>query len=103
MIFKMPHPNIIRVRDVFKSKGELGTTFEYLGKTTLLDLINQSDHAFSEKECLDLFAQVALAFKMVHENNIMHKNVNLDHLLVKETESKAKIVKLAGFSKLRIM
>ena len=35
IILNMPHPNIIRVRDVFKSKGEIGTTFEWLEGDTL--------------------------------------------------------------------
>jgi serine/threonine protein kinase len=30
LLLRVPHPNIIRVRDVFKAKGDIGTTFEFI-------------------------------------------------------------------------
>jgi len=51
IILRMPHPNIIRVRDAFKSKGEIGTTFELIEGPTMA--VKMQDGKMTEKVCLD--------------------------------------------------
>ncbi len=54
MLLRMAHPNIIRVRDVFKSKGELGTTFDYIEGGNLGTLIKEKG-PLPEADCLKFF------------------------------------------------
>lgn len=66
-LFRLIHPNIIRIRDVFKSKGEVGTTFEFCDKKSLFAEIErrmeEEEGPMTEEECMKLFVQIALAFK----------------------------------------
>ena len=55
----MPHPHIIRVRDVFKSKGEIGTTYEWVEGQTLKDKMKEGK--MEEKESIRIFVQMCLA------------------------------------------
>lgn len=66
-LFRLIHPNIIRIRDVFKSKGEVGTTFEYCDKGSLFQEMEnrkeEEEGPYSEDQAMIIFVQIALAFK----------------------------------------
>ena len=101
LLLRVPHPNIIRVRDVFKAKGDIGTTFEFIKGGTLGAKLAVTG-PLKEADCINYFTQIALAFKEVHDMPAFHKNISTEHILVDETEA-GPILKLTGFSKLRSM
>lgn len=67
MLTRVPHPNIVRVRDCFKQGNQVGTVLEYLDTSSnLLSLIKestQSDTLMTERDCMNFFVQIILAFK----------------------------------------
>jgi len=97
LLLRMPHPNIIRIRDVFKSKGEIGMTYERIEDQTLKEKMMTR---MSEAECIQTFVEICLAFQMIHDNKVMHKNVRPDHFLIEKDTGRVKVI---GFSKLREM
>ena len=99
ILLRMPHPNIIRIRDVFKSKGEIGTTYEKIEGKTIKERLSDGVK-IGEKECIKIFVQMMLAFQMIHENKVMHKNVRPEHFLLDDATG---LLKTIGFSKLREM
>jgi serine/threonine protein kinase len=48
---------------------------------------------------MKIFVQVALAFQVIHKNDILHKQISPDHLLM--SDSQGTKVTLTGFSDLR--
>ena len=59
MLTRVPHPNIVRVRDCFKQGNQVGTVFEYLDSTNNLSALiratTQSGTNMTERECLNYF------------------------------------------------
>lgn len=52
---------------------------------------------------LDLFAQMACGFRVLHDAKIMHKNIDSTHFMIKSTPSGKNVLKIIGFSELREM
>merc|ERR1712063_151088 len=88
-----------------KSKGEIGTTFEYLNGGTLKQRLKERSTGYTEAEARRLFVQLALVFKEIHGNSIMHKNIDNTHVLFvgAEGQEDGDFLKLTGFSNLREM
>ena len=51
ILLRMPHPNIIRIRDVFKSKGEIGMTYEKIEGPTIGEKM-KGETRMTEDECI---------------------------------------------------
>jgi serine/threonine protein kinase len=97
----LPHPNIIRVRDSFLDKGEIGTCTDFVDGESLDKVMTSKQ--MTQEECLEVFTQVAVAFHLLHEKLVMHKNINAEHFVIKDRGAARKIVKTIGFSQLRAM
>ena len=83
------HPNVISFHDVFfkKSKNDLCIVMEYAGGGDLEQKINEkkarkkqsvvkgSDCYWSEDEVLDMFTQVCLGLKHVHDRKVLHRDI----------------------------
>jgi len=92
---------------VFKSKGEVGTTFEFCDKRNLFAALElrkeEDDGPMDEGECMKLFVQIALAFKQAHDLPIMHRNVAATNILLCNGGPSGDICKLASFGNVRVM
>ena len=101
MLLKLQHPNIIRVRDVFKAKGNISTVFEYCSGDDFKTMIDKSpgDGGVDEDLCMKVFVQCCLGVKMCHSHDIIHKNLSLDHILF--VDEKHEVIRLCGFGTTR--
>ena len=78
---KVNHPNVIKLLEVFESNRHLMIVLEYAGGGDLLQLVKSREH-LSETEGKHVFSQVIDAVKACHTNNIIHRDVKLDNLLI---------------------
>lgn len=94
---KVNHRNIIHLEEVFESGDKMFLVME-LCSTGGLDEILKEKGYFPEKEALGIFQQLADAVSYMHENEITHRDLKLDNiLLASPTEEYPYFIKLADF------
>ena len=96
-ILKMlDHPNIIKVYDTYKNKQYEYIFMEYCEKNLIDIIIEEEEGKLSEKEFLPLVKQILSALVHCHSKNIVHRDLKLENILLKETNEGLKI-KLIDF------
>ena len=95
------HPNIIKFREVYKTKkGKLCIVMEYAEGGDLQKKIkDQNNELFSENQILDWFTQVCLALKHVHDRKIIHRDLKSPNIFL----TKENTVKLGDFGIARVL
>ena len=81
---KIKHPNVIRVNDIFKSRGRIYIFMEYAGGGTLSDQIRKSDGGYLREERARFwFRQVADALQAMHVvYRICHRDIKVENVLL---------------------
>ena len=82
-ISKLSHPNVVDVYDVGEFKDHHYIVMEYVRGRTLKQLIAQRG-ALHKEEALDIMKQLTMAIQHAHENNIIHRDVKPQNVLVKD-------------------
>lgn len=80
-IFKMNHPNIVKVHDVFEENGTAYYVMDYIDGKSLGDIVKQRG-ALPETEAVDYICQVADALKYVHSLNRLHLDIKPGNIMV---------------------
>jgi len=102
MLKKLNHPNIIRVIDFGKEDGTFYTVMEYIdGEDLKKLLLYKKIKNFQRK--YDIVLQIGRGLNYLHENNIIHKDIKPENILVSEN-NEVKIIDfgLANYNRLRI-
>ena len=80
------HPNIIKLKDIKKSKNNYFVMLEYCNGGNLSEAlekyIQKNGKPFDEKIVQHLMKQIINAFKYIHEKKIIHRNIALDNILL---------------------
>jgi len=88
------HPNIIKFQDLKKSKDHYFLIEEYCNGGTLLEALERYmkkyGKPFSEEIVQHLMRQIISAFKYMHANQIMHRDIKLENILVNFESEKDK-------------
>jgi NIMA (never in mitosis gene a)-related kinase 1/4/5 len=89
------HPNIIKFIDVYTTtNGKLNIVMNYADGGDLSSKISQQrGRLFSENEILDLFVQVLLAMKHVHDRKVLHRDIKGQNIFL----MKSGLIKLGDF------
>ncbi|XP_022104013.1 NUAK family SNF1-like kinase 1 [Acanthaster planci] len=74
------HPHIIRVTEVFESRDKIVMVMEYAPGGELYDYINGGKATPAEAK--RLFRQIALAVQHLHKNNVVHRDLKLENVLL---------------------
>ena len=71
------HPNIIKFKEVYTTtNGRLNIVMNYADGGDLQSKIKtQRGRLFSENEILDIFMQICLAMKHVHDRKVLHRDI----------------------------
>ena len=102
------HPNIIRFREVYKTKkGKLCIVMDYADNGDLQSKIkdkhkNKKNGAldyFSEDTVLNWFTQICLAIKHCHDRKILHRDLKSQNIFM----TKKNIIKLGDFGIARVL
>lgn len=107
---KLNHKNICRIYGANKTKEDYFIFMEYINGLSLSDCLEQHqlkyNAPFSEKIVQHLMKQIIDALKYIHSLQIIHRNINLDNIMVhfKNDQDKNELnllnatIKLIGFS-----
>lgn len=97
------HPNIVRFREVYKTKkGKLCIVMDYADGGDLQTLIKgraKQKKYLTESEVLDYFTQICLSLKHTHDKKILHRDLKSQNIFL----TKRGIVKLGDFGIARVL
>ena len=91
-MFKMSHPNIIKVSDLIEQGDIVAFVMEYIDGETLKEYIDRKGK-LSDEEIKNLFSQMLDAVEYVHEQNLVHRDIKPSNFML---DKKGKI-KLMDF------
>ena len=77
------HPNIIKLLEVFENKKYVFFVMEYAANGDLLKHIKKKG-MLDEEEGRHMFYQIAAGLRYIHRQNIIHRDIKLDNILVDE-------------------
>ena len=82
----LDHPNIVKIEDIKKTPNHLYIIMEYINGGNLSNCLKKymkkNKLAFSEQIVQHLMRQIINAIVYIHKNNIIHKNLSLDNIMV---------------------
>jgi NIMA (never in mitosis gene a)-related kinase len=93
----LKHDNIIRMYDAKITHKHLTILMEYADGGSLDSLIKSQKKALPENRVLDLFVQICLAVKYIHDRKIIHRDLKPRNIFL----SGKGIVKLGDFGSVR--
>ncbi|MDF9825584.1 serine/threonine protein kinase [Breznakia sp. PF5-3] len=82
-ISKLHHPNVVEVYDIGEFDGKNYIVMEYVRGKTLKQLIRQRG-ALDKEEAVSIMKQLVAAVSHAHENNIIHRDIKPQNVLVKD-------------------
>ena len=89
------HPNIIKFKEVYTTtNGKLNIVMNYADGGDLQSKVKaQRSKLFSENEILDMFVQICLAIKHVHDRKVLHRDIKGQNIFL----MKNGMIKLGDF------
>jgi len=82
----LKHPNIVKLEDIKKTKTHFYFTMEYCNGADLPKALEKYKEKygkpFSEEIVQHLMTQLINAIKYIHEKGIIHKNINLENIML---------------------
>ncbi|PVU89106.1 hypothetical protein BB561_005543 [Smittium simulii] len=94
---KLSHPNIVKCWNVFTDSQRIYIFMEYMAGGDLLSYVLEYG-ALCEDESKIWFCKIANALRYLHGNNITHRDIKLENILVNlNPEKKIVDIKLADF------
>eukprot|EP01017_Pseudomicrothorax_dubius_P033476 TRINITY_DN4486_c0_g2_i3.p1 TRINITY_DN4486_c0_g2~~TRINITY_DN4486_c0_g2_i3.p1 ORF type:complete len:713 (-),score=90.89 TRINITY_DN4486_c0_g2_i3:196-2334(-) len=93
MLKSLAHHHIVKVFELFQDEETIFLVMEYVDGGDLLKIV-RSRKRFTEAEARPIFRQIVSAVQYLHANNVLHRDLKLDNILV---DSNKGIVKLADF------
>ncbi len=88
----LAHPNIVNIYDVGEEDGIYYIVMEYVNGGTLKDYIREKGR-LAPGEAIDIALHICSAIKHAHENNIIHRDIKPQNILMGDDGS----VKVADF------
>ena len=78
---KLNHPNITKILEMFEDEKFFLIIMEYINGGNLFSFVKKR-RKLSEKTAKFLFKQIILGIKYIHEQNIVHRDIKLENLLI---------------------
>ena len=91
-VASLSHPNIVGVHDVGAENHINFIVMEYINGKTLKQVIKENGRLSTDKT-LEIAFQIAKALECAHKNNIIHRDIKPDNILITEDN----IVKVTDF------
>eukprot|EP00054_Salpingoeca_dolichothecata_P022504 m.147698 g.147698 ORF g.147698 m.147698 type:complete len:400 (-) comp24359_c0_seq3:46-1245(-) len=92
MLKQLKHGNLVNLQEVFRRKRKLHLVFEFIDRT-LLDDLDANPNGLPSDKIKQIMFQTLKAVEFCHTNNIIHRDVKPENILV----SKLNVVKLCDF------
>jgi len=104
------HPNIVSLLDVFETDSDVQLVMEYCEGGELFDAIQKKRKAcaeggsgFSEAEAAHIVSQLLSALSKLHAENIVHRDVKPENVLLVSKREGETNVKLSDFGLARVL
>ncbi|XP_069747854.1 serine/threonine-protein kinase Nek3 isoform X2 [Narcine bancroftii] len=100
LIAKMKHPNIVAFVDSLEAEGHLYIVMEYCdGGDLTQKLLQQKEKLFPEEMVLNLFVQICLGMKHIHDKRVLHRDIKTKNIFL----TKNGVVKLGDFGSAHLL
>ena len=90
-IFRLNHPNIVRILDVFEENGTAYYVMEYIEGESLGDMVKRRG-AIPEAEALGYVKEAASALEYIHSKNINHLDIKPSNLVLRHDDGKVLVI-----------
>jgi serine/threonine-protein kinase len=80
-MFKMSHPNIIKVSDLIDEGDTVAFVMEYIEGETLKDYLERKGK-LNEEEIKAIFTQILAAVAYVHEQGLIHRDIKPSNFMI---------------------
>ena len=96
------HTNTVRVYGFILHKGSLALVMEYATRGTLKRFIQKKSLRSDVVLQYHILLQIALAMRFIHNENILHRDLKPDNVLVFEDKTSSFILKISDFGEARV-
>lgn len=90
-IFRLNHPNIVRIHDVFEENDTAYYVMDYIEGESLGDMVKRRG-AIPEAEALGYVKDAASALEYIHSKNINHRDINPDNLMKRKEDGRIIVI-----------
>lgn len=81
-IYRLNHPNIVRIQDIFEENGTAYYVMEYCDGGSLLDQLKLHPNGLTEVQALTYIKQVASAVEYIHEQKMNHLDIKPGNIVL---------------------
>ena len=82
ILHRIKHPNIISLKDFLKSKNNFYIVLEYCNGGDIRKYMQDNQHPLNEFYIQKIIQQLAPAIEYLHTNNIIHRDLKLENILL---------------------
>ncbi|XP_066923330.1 serine/threonine-protein kinase Chk2-like [Clytia hemisphaerica] len=94
----LDHENIVKIRDYFENDHFIYIVMELASEGSLLGYMRKRrSGVISEPLCKDFFKQILMGVKFLHENNIIHRDIKADNILLHRNPDVSFVAKITDF------
>ena len=90
-IFKLPHPNIVRILDVFEENGTAYYVMDYIEGESLSEMVARRGY-IPEAEALVYICDVAQALTYIHSKKVNHLDVKPGNMIRRRSDGKVLLI-----------
>ena len=90
-IFRLNHPNIVRIHDVFEENDTAYYVMDYIEGESLGDMVKRRG-AIPEAEALGYVKDVASALEYIHSKNINHLDIKPGNLMRRKEDGRVLVI-----------
>lgn len=90
-IFKLNHPNIVRILDIFEENGTAYYVMDYIKGESLGDMVKRRG-AVPEAEAIGYIKEAGSALTYIHGKSMNHLDIKPGNLMKREDNSKVQVI-----------